>query len=297
MKWLKKILPNTLIILLFKAKSRALEYIGAIHDRAVFLIKLKLVPSPIFVYTPAKVGSMSIYRSLLSQYKGVVVKGHYFFQTFEEGLNHGTPRTSVRSEQVEKWSSQIIRLYKYAIKEKKELNVITLIREPISRNISAFFSNFERDVGVPFAQSKFTTTQLKDIFLSCDTGGNYHFWILDWFDKNIKNILGIDVFAYPFPQNGYAIYKKQNIRLLIMKLETPDDLKVEAIKEFLGLKEFCLFKFHTADQQEYADAYKDFKTKIKLPADYVEKMTVSELVNHFYSEDEIQTMINKWGDS
>jgi len=294
----KKILPKGALSILVRARIKAKKLIVRIQDKVNIIVKLYFFPSPIFVYSPAKVGSMSIYRSLLSQYKGAVIKGHNFFQTQEEEfINDLEPRAQKRSEQVQKWSCQIVQLYKYAIIRKKKLNVITLIREPISRNVCAFFNNFERDVGIPYKQSKYSIPELLDIFLSCNTGGNYHFWVLEWFDKHIKDNFGVDVFVHPFPDVGYATYENQNIRLLVMKLETPDELKVKAVKEFLGLDKFDLFRTNTANDFEYKETYKRFKNEIRLPPQYIDRITESKFVNHFYTRDEIDKMKRTWGET
>jgi len=249
------------------------------------------------VYTPAKVGSSSIYYSLVSQYSGIVTKGHNFFQKIDQEYDvGGAPRSLNPSKRVKVWSSQIVQLYKHSIIKKKKLFVITSIRDPFSRNMSAFFDNFERDVGIPFNQSTFGLNELKDKFLSCNTGGNYHFWILDWFEDHINNHFGIDVYSKLFPKNGYCHYTNKNIELLVIKLEIPNEMKEKAIKEVIGLKSFQLnVKANIGKQKEYAEVYRDFKSKMKFPNDYLEKITKSKFLNHFYSKDEINAMIKRWG--
>ncbi len=227
--------------------------------RANFDRKLKR-HVPIFVYQMGKVGSRSIYRSLLKQYPGVVLHAHTFSKDYKG------------------W--KIRRLYHFVVSEKMPVNVIALIREPIGRNISAFFENFERDTGVPYRKSQFSIKELETIFLS-----NYrHNVPLEWFDKHILKHFGIDVYATPYPESASATYSRANVRLLVMQLEISDKEKTEAIEDFTGLTGLRLFNENLAEDKDYAETYRDFKVKAKLPLDYVSTMCESRYFNHFFSK-------------
>lgn len=140
--------------------------------------------TPILVYQMGKVGSSSAYKSLLNQYRGIVLHSHGF------SASYGDPKTRL--------------LYRWVTRHVRALNIISLTREPIGRNISAFFHNFERDTGVPYADSKFSIEELRSIFLS-----NYdHEFPLKWFDKTILDNFDIDVFSRPFPPHGFTTYSQ-----------------------------------------------------------------------------------------
>jgi hypothetical protein len=219
-----------------------------------------------------KVGSSSIYYSLKMIYPGAVVYDHTFSQ------NH------------KNWKTRS--LYRWAISEKKPLNVISLTREPIGRDIAAFFENFKRDTGISYYKANLTAEELKTIFLS-----NYKHEIpLQWFDKNIKENFGIDVYAVPFPKCGIATYSHRNIRLLVMRSEIDNNEKINAIKDFLGLSGFHLVNKNIGEEKGYALTYKDFKNKVKLPSDYITKMCESKYFTHFYNKEAIDTARMKWSE-
>jgi hypothetical protein len=177
--------------------------------------------------------------------------------------------------------------------EAMPLNVISLTREPIGRNVSAFFQNFERDAGVHYNKSNFSLEELKAIFLKKFN----HELPLRWFDKNIKENFGIDVYANSFPQYGYATYSHKNIRLLIMQSEIGDNKKVKVLRDFLKLSEFQITNRNIGEEKEYASIYKDFRTNVKLPFDYIDKMCKSRYFNHFYNKEYISSVKKKWSEN
>ena len=247
---------------------------GSFPSRVLFFNNQLRKATPVFIYQMGKVGSKTVEKSLLrTSYPGAVLHGHNF------SLNHNN------------W--KIRHLYHWALLKKRPLNVISLTREPIGRNVSAFFQTFERTTGVPYERANFSLEELRSIFLA-----NYtHDKVLQWFDKNIRDNLHIDVYSTPFPECGFATYSHGNIRLLVMRSEIGDNEKINAIKDFLGLTDFQLVNTNIGEGKIYAETYQDFKKKIKLPSDYIAKMCESKYFNHFYSQVVIDATKMKWSES
>ena len=266
-KTLRPLLPSALR----NAGNRFLGLFLKARERARLERRLSRA-TPIIIYQMGKVGSTSIYHSLSKLYPGVVLHAHDF------------------SSQHEDW--RVRRLYRWARAGERSLNLISLIREPIGRNVSAFFENFLRDTGIPYEQANFSLDELRRIFLA-----NYRHEIpLDWFDKHIRRNFGIDVYATPFPECGYATYAQGKVRLLVLRSEVNDRQKTEVIKEFLGLPEFEIFNRNVGEDKLYAETYRQFKEKVKLPRDYVTKLCESRYFTHFYSRDVIDQMRRRWSE-
>jgi hypothetical protein len=226
--------------------------------------------TPVIVYQMGKVGSSSVYRSLREQYPGVVLHTHGF------SAKNRDPR--------------VRRVYRWAIDEALPLNVVSPVREPVARNVSAFFENFERDTGVSYADSRFTVDELRTLFLT-----KYNHEIpLEWFDECILAKFGIDVFATPFPASGFCCYSRNNIRLLVVRCETEDAAKAGAIGDFLGIPAFRITNANIGEDKDYAPAYRAFKSSVALPPEYVEKMCGSKYFNHFYPKETIDATRQKW---
>ena len=225
--------------------------------------------TPVFVYQMGKVASSSVYKSLKNQYQGVVFYAHSFGG---DHLHYG-----------------IRKLYRY-YKGKNKLKVITLVREPIGRNISAFFENFQMYTGTSYKQGSFSIEYLKKIFLKSYN----HDIALDWFDENIKKHFGIDVFEMESPYEGYQITQNENVELLIMRHDLDDWQKEKLVKEFVGIDQFTLNNYNIARDKKYASTYRAFKKQVKLPDEYLSKMGSSRYFNHFYRKSEIDLALEKW---
>jgi hypothetical protein len=248
--------------------------------------------TPIIVYQMGKVGSSSVMKSLK---KAILPLFHaHFLLKNADNRSFYNPNVYEILELKLGREKQVRRgefLYNKIIVPKKQVKIISLTREPIGRNVAAFFQNFERETGKKYEQSNFTPQDIRDIFINFFP----HSTPLDWFDNHFKPFLGIDVYEYPFPkEQGYLRINKDNVDLLILKLETSDSVKEKAIAEFLGLKEFKLVRTNVGEDKNYRDMYKEFKQNLKLPLSYVEEMCSSKYFNHFYTEEEIRKVYSRW---
>ena len=228
-------------------------------DEIKFERKLRRA-TPVLIFQMGKVGSLSVHNSLARQYQGAVVHAHRF------DINHK--------------NLQIQRLHRWALSENKPVNVISLTREPVSRNVSAFFQCFERETGVAPADSTFSHDELKSIFLARFD----HDLPLQWFDRNIREFFDIDVFAAPFPAEGIRVFKRDRVRLLVLKSEINDAQKERAVTEFLGLPGFHLENTNCGIEKNYASLYAAFKGAAKLPSSYLDRMCTSRYFTHFYDQ-------------
>ena len=143
--------------------NNILKFFHSKYNTAKGLLKLRLKP-PVFIFQMGKVASTSIYKSLQQQYPGRVFHGHSFKK------DHENPE---------------IRFLHHHYRFGGRIKIISLVREPVGRNISAFFQNFEEYTGIPFSSSALSLDELYQIFL-----GKYaHEEPLEWFDRYSKHFL------------------------------------------------------------------------------------------------------------
>ncbi len=215
-----------------------------------------------------KVASSSIYYSLRFCYIGPVIHGHAF---------------GPRSKHFE-----IRRLYKY-FQKGGHLKVITLVREPVSRNISAFFQNFKRFTGKEVYEWDQHLIDLKAIFIE----NFHHDGPLIWFDKKIKKVFGIDIYEDEFPAEGYTSMKNGSVEILAIKHDLPNELKEKIISEFIGIKKFKINDTNAGSDKVYKDLYSAFKQEVKLPKPLLDHLTNSTYFNYFFN-DMREKVYSKW---
>jgi hypothetical protein len=203
-------------------------------------------------------------------------------------------------------------LYQYLRKVLKEQfdgrkwKIISLTRDPIARNLSTFFENLElktvnencswlveseyykiRSLKVNINNLEKLVARFFDRF--------YHESPLDFFDRELKTVFGIDAYSSAFPKSkGYKIYKGKKADALIIKLENLNQCSNLAFKEFLNIDRVNLIGSNIGSEKDYATLYSRFKNDIQLPESYINKMYQSKYVQHFYSDLEIEELRSKW---
>lgn len=223
---------------------------------------------PVFVYQMGKVASRSLEESLSAQYRGEVIHSHWFYP------DHGP--------------GEARELYKYWHSQDPPdcLYIISLIRNPLDRNISAFFQNFKDMTGYEPRDYPSTLNALKETFLNKFE----HHIPLVWFDELIKGNFGIDVYERPFPDRGYDTFANGNARLLLLRVEEDDATKTHAVKQYLELPHFVLNRKNVSKTKDYGDLYQSFKNEVRFPKSYVDTICHSKVFQHFYNrEDEANT--------
>lgn len=227
--------------------------------------------TPLFVFQMGKVASTTIFNSLRAQYPGIVVHDHSF-----------------REDHPNRWARNLHRWYHAG--ESRPLKIISPVREPVGRNVSAFFHNFRRDTGVPYPRQDFNLEELRELFLE-----NYlHDIPLKFFDK-IEREFGIDVYSRPFPEKGWQqLENGRGVQLLILRHDLPDAVKAEIIGTFAGIAGFTLESANIGEEKIYADTYRAFRERVTLPERYLERMAESEYFRHFYSGETIREVCEQW---
>ena len=234
----------------------AYHRIDRAFPRPGLIRRFRLQP-PVFVYQMGKVGSTSIYESLRDQYSGEVLHSHCFGTKNDEAAVH--------------------KLYRLHRRERLPVKIISPIRDPISRNVSAMFQNFELITGQKFRNYTGTVEELMEPFLQ----RTYHILPHIWFDENLLTNFGIDVYATPFPDSGFARYQKGPVEVLVLRHDLPNPIKQKLIGDFTGQPDFSLRSTNVSSTKAYAETYAAFKRN-KLPSHYVNRMLDSKYARHFY---------------
>lgn len=273
------------------------------HEAKVLALNFPSKNHPIIVHQMGKVASTSIYESL----KTLNLEGHSFYHThylsdsgFRRSENfYRENYHRIKAIHPELMHSFYIRknLSRF-INSNEKIKVITLVRDPVAKNVSSFFQNLEYLFDLSLSKKKQmdgienSLERLRGLFLERFPG---HRVPLEWFDSELKSVFGIDVFKAPFPmKKGYWIYEDEHTDILLLKLEKLNEVIEEAFEEFLKIKKFRLKAENVGENKKYAQLYKEFKGVVSLPEDYLDEMYSSKYVRHFYSCDEIDSFRKKW---
>ncbi|HTD68313.1 MAG TPA: putative capsular polysaccharide synthesis family protein [Candidatus Limnocylindria bacterium] len=182
-------------------------------------------------------------------------------------------------------------VFEHLIQSGIPTKVVTLVREPIGRNISAYFQNLDQLWGLPQAHQRLTMPQLiAGFFEKFD-----HQRTLRWFDDEFKPVLGLEVYEHPFdPAAGFQRLVHAPYDVLILRVDVSDTVKARQLAELIGQPEISLVQKNIGETKGYSALYKEFLGAVPLPKSYVDEMLDHRYTRHFFSAVEIEQLRRKW---
>jgi len=244
----------------------------------------------VFIYQMGKVGSTTLEHSLPN-----AVHIHAFYSK-----NHTCPVRlfGLRSfsfmhffyavEQELLWW-YIRSVFKQRQKQGKTTKIITLVREPLSRNQSMFFHDL--DAYLYSAHTNCLNTRPKPIPTRCQTASLLsevftqefnHEYAINWFQNEFFPMTGIDVFKYPFNKaKGMSRIQEKGIDVLCLSCDKLLDNK-QQLSDFVG-QNIEIESVNKAEDKWYGDLYKQFKVDYVLPESISNKISNSRFYRHFFS--------------
>jgi hypothetical protein len=183
--------------------------------------------------------------------------------------------------------------------ERTRWKIVTLVREPVAREISDLFQNphhfpslkeLKNDLFIEEA-----IAQIQALLSSFDEETDY---TTCWFDKELKDVFGLDVYKEPLdPSMGYAIYQVQHADVLLLRLEDLSRCACQAFQEFLGIVDFKLLRINEASSKNYQQEYQAVLGEIAFSLDVLDIVYNSRYSKHFYSTTEIMKFKDRWSAS
>jgi|SRR5690554_795485 len=300
-----------------RIKRKALTFLRSFYfiDKYYYLkdlsAKRKYSTDFIIIYNMGKVGSTSMYESLIKAFPNQDIyhlhrlntdylkQREKMIKSDVYGKKHYSRHLTTSLLWKPQWVKSIIETHDY-----NNLKIITMVREPISRNISLFFQwiDFEeteqsyrfksRNNNYPFD----IVTPKNDIseLYECFFNNFVHDSHLDWLKTEMNTVINLDLLDSPFNlKNGYSIIQSEEAEVLVLKLESINSNFKSAMNDFFG-KEFDLINANESTNKDINKVYKEFKKNIKFPELYINTLYESDYMKHFYSDAEIESFKIKW---
>ncbi|MGI9333603.1 MAG: putative capsular polysaccharide synthesis family protein [Gammaproteobacteria bacterium] len=285
--------------------------------RAYYLTRLRLLgppQDPIVVYTVGKVGSTTISRSLVaSGVKRTIHHVHWLvperladcdaFYRAADRRHRGTAR-ALRFRPGFVWLGQYVSR-QIGLEPNRQWQVVTLVRDPLARNASAFFQNLgsffdywiEQEIAAKGVER--VAQELVTLFVDAYVKGTVPTAVdgdpISWFEQELQPVFGVDVYCAPFPRHeGFEIYESANARVLVLRLEDLEACAERAFQRFLGLENYRPARSNVGERKPYAAVYKRFLELIRLPEEYLEYLYNSRYCTHFYTQSELAGFRARW---
>jgi hypothetical protein len=276
---------------------------------------------PLLVYTVGKVGSASVFHSLrrldlARPVQHIHYLGHERLRYLEAILKPAFPESLPTLRHV--WHSQQV-AEAFARDPQARVQAITLVRDPIARNVSDFFQHihvephrrlgskwrvysplfgFEMVVGADEAGAPAPDARDIQVLIALFFAREEHDLPLLWLGNEIGTYLGINVYGSAFPiDKGYHIYHSERADVLLVRLRDLNRCATQAFQEFLGLDGFDLTHANIAELKAYTRLYRAFKAAIVFPDSYLDRMYNSAFARHFFTAQERQQLWARWANA
>lgn len=253
------------------------RYIG---KQPHFLNLLHVLWNPVLVYQPGKVGSTTMYTTLV--HKGIEVIDLHWIVT---NTLKGTPMEDVIDRNIAYLRKKL------GENRKQTLKIITLVRDPVSWSVAFFMNGF-----YPDRIETSTNSELKksaEEYVMARLKNNQEF---AWFDSELKELTGVDIFSHPFDkERGYAWIKTGNVEILVMKMEKMNENE-KIVGEFVEWPDLKYENANIGEEKCSKYIYRELKNQFSLQADWLRSYYMSnEKFLHFYSESEMEAFCDRWG--
>jgi hypothetical protein len=211
----------------------------------------------IVVHQMGKVGSSSLYAALERSGAFDAYQTHNFLSRHEPQRMH------------ERHAHHVVNTL---IPQGRSMRFISGVRDPMARNISAFFHNMPADVTtVDEALERFAVQVEQELQVT-----------RHWFDQQVRSVLGIDVFEREadFSHGGHVVAGN----FLILRLEDPQEARERAVARFLDLETFSMPRMNVGSEKPYSALYAEFKQRFRPSKALVDATFDCQYVRHFYPE-------------
>lgn len=254
-------------------------------------------PPPILVYQMGKVGSSSVTEAL--KRAGIPHGVHHVHFLSPEGLS----ATEAYYQTLGKGMPEHVRVgreLRRAIDAGglRRALVVTLVRDPVARDISDFFQNLRLHDdhmlgadGLP--EWERVVTHLSGMFARFDEANDY---TCAWFSREFERALGVDIYAHTFdPVGGYSLVEQGGWRILVMQVEALSRAFEPAMRDLLGGRYNAPFTAaNIGTEKEFGQVYDQVRATFRLPRDLCARIYNSRYCRHFYSDEQREGFIRRW---
>jgi hypothetical protein len=247
--------------------------------------------SPIvLVYQVGRVGSSTIAASLarlgLTVHQVHRLNPENIARVREEHRRHGWPAPPGDALGQE--------VYERIVRRRTPARIVTLVREPIGRNISYYFQNLHKIWNDGRAHAN---VPLEALVRAFPVEYSFSDDPLTWFDYEFRSMLDVDVYRRPFdPAQGSLEVSSGVYDVLILRTDLADAAKSAALGRFLGVADVPLVPANVTADKPHGAIYRRFLDAIRMVPQYVEHMLGSRFARHFFDESSLRGLRERYLD-
>jgi hypothetical protein len=243
----------------------------------------------ILVYQMGKVGSVSIADALGER----AIQIHNFFPSNEPCSKRPFYRSALY-----KWPRDWLfyMTIRRAVRARRLVKIVSVVRDPVARNVSMYFHDLYYWLAFYFTEVRpeRVSTEGPNALIDCFRETFDHNYPLEWFDRELKRLTGLDVYDYEFDRaRGWTRIDRGGVSLLIVQTERLRDC-------WPALEEFCDTRLewredNRSDQKWYGSLYSEFVARYSVSAPDLDRIYSSRYASFFFSEKDRAAFRRRWG--
>ena len=233
----------------------------------------------VLVHTMGKVGSMSIYKALRDACREDVAIFHTHRLVPLDDPAALIERKSLAPRKTWFTSAALFDLLK---DEPKPTSVLTVVRDPLERNISGFFQTIERytDNGRPIVPGRHSETGpgLAAMFVE-----RYpHNAITTWIDREIRTHFDIDLYDTPFDKDaGFSVARNAETTVTAVRFDRLETVGPDLLSQVSDRPVSQLPRRNSSAKKHSGLLFEEMKASLVLPREAEEALYSSKYATHF----------------
>ena len=167
----------------------------------------------------------------------------------------------------------------------RQYDIVTLVRDPIERNISEFFRTIPSKTEYSYGA-----------FLKSFLTKYNHIWPLTWYDIEFHPYTGLDLLSMRFDASkGYQYYSLPSKNIVAIRTDRLSFLASKVFSEFINLHDLEIpVKNATSQRPGLVGLYNKFCSEVCFPKGYVDFMFNSHYAKAFFTDKERVAAKRKW---
>ena len=247
--------------------------------------------TPVIVYTLSKTASTSVLAALQRIPHQAAFQVHVISPSGLARIRTAARERGIGGEHTWEPIALGSTIHDCLIRPRRRAKIVTLLREPISRNISFYFEILDVLWKTERAHEHIGLDRLMREFAERFN----HDRAIKWFDDEYQQVLGVDVYDHEFPrERGFLRIDSGPYEILLMHHDLNDRVKEKCMAELVGVPSIAISPRNQSIQKQYGETYRQFIERLRFPASYVDRMLDSKYARHFYSSEELARLRNKW---
>lgn len=233
-------------------------------------------PDTLFLYQMGKVGSTALERALPN-----ALHMHSLFQNppcpARQALSSRGGFSGFRRRLSDAAKVRIIR-------SRPKTKIISLARDPLDRNIAMFFQDLHFWLSAYIEKYPYRMRdEGQELLIDAFNEMFPHSYPSTWFDRELKQLTGIDIFEHPFDRTqGYSVINSGPYELLLLRSEQLSNL-LPVVSDFVGF-EVVLAEVNRGDAKWYGAAYRQFKADYQPSLSMQVLLSESQYSQHFFGD-------------